>query len=80
MRRKRVFRAGEKASAAIASASPISTPPNSAPVRLPSPPTITMMKAIRVKSVARNGCVSNIGEIRAPAAPAQAMPMPAVTA
>ena len=29
--------AGEKASAAIASASPISTPPSSAPVRLPEP-------------------------------------------
>jgi hypothetical protein len=32
------------------------------------------------KSVARNGWVSKIGATRAPAAPAHAMPTPAVTA
>ena len=72
--------AGSISNAAVASARPISTPPTSAPDKLPSPPTMTTTKAISVKSTARNGWVSKIGAIRPPAAPAHAAPMPAVTA
>jgi hypothetical protein len=72
--------AGAIRSAAMLSDAPIKIPPSSAPVRLPSPPTITVMKARSVKSTARNGCVSKIGVISAPAMPAQATPIPDVIA
>ena len=47
---------------ATASLTPISRPPISAPVMLPSPPTITMTKASSVYSAARNGCHRDDGD------------------
>ena len=65
---------------ATASLTPISRPPISAPVMLPSPPTITITKASRVYSAARKGVTGMMVIMSAPAAPTQAAPTPKVKA
>ena len=71
---------GVKNSPAIASVSPISTPPSTAPGIEPSPPVMTMMKASSVKAGPRAGVTSTSSTSMEPAAPTQAAPRPNVSA
>src|SRR5262249_37780358 len=68
---------GVKNRPAIASVSPISTPPSSAPGIEPSPPVMTMMKASSVKAGPRAGVTPTS---TAPARPTEAAPRPNVSA
>src|SRR5262249_20560178 len=69
---------GVKNSPAIASVSPISTPPSSAPGMEPSPPVMTMTKASSVKAGPSAGVTSTNSTSIPPAAPTQAAPRPNV--
>jgi hypothetical protein len=75
-----LFIDGSKKKPASASVTPINMPPTSAPLMEPSPPTITMTKACKVKACASAGRASAMVTIRAPAAPTQASPIPKVSA
>src|SRR5690606_642994 len=75
-----LFAEGAKNRPDIASDRPIRMPPSSAPGIEPSPPTMTMTKACRVKAGPMLGVVSTSSTIMAPAAPTQAEPMPKVRA
>src|SRR5262245_55868480 len=63
---------GVKNKPAMASVSPISTPPSSAPGMEPRPPVMTMMKASSVKAGPNAGVTSTSSTSMAPAAPTQA--------
>ena len=71
---------GVKNNPAMASVSPISTPPSSAPGMEPRPPVMTMMKASSVKAGPSAGVTSTNSTSIAPAAPTQAAPRPNVSA
>ena len=65
---------------ASASATPMTSPPKSAPPMEPRPPMMTMVKASKVKPGASMGVTSAMETSSAPAAPTQARPMPKVRA
>jgi hypothetical protein len=58
------------------SAIPTMSPPTMAPMRLPIPPKMTMMKEIMVKGGPEWGAKGIRGTSKAPAAPTQAAPIP----